>query len=1055
MFFELPVEQQQILFDFIQNHVTSGAQDHVTQKELEIRFGKFIWSKGANGNSTNFKSGVDRMFFYNVKKTFSSKPSSTINTTEEIYKSNEQNYKNNKNYRNFKKIISEDGVITNIQKETIKKYNVFDYDFRISYSNEKQINEEFNTNNMELTIVRNKNRQRFDLEFAYLDLTHVNSDSEETFEIEIEIKNNPENDVTTVYNTVINLICVLLQIRCDNFYVISNREQNDIIKEYKNMVNCNYFVGAQPETLHKEQISNLYKERYSVTDKADGDRCFILIDQNGYLYCLDNNIQNVIRTDLFSHNFKKCLLDAEIIRTNQKIYIYIFDILISNNIDIRENRNFLLCKRIDIIKDIVANITSYSNFSQYEICCKTFIYKNVFLGGELLLNEERVYKNDGLIFTPMDEPYPKTKKWSKLLKWKPAHLNTIDFYAVRIGNSENWELYVQEFSKKPNEVGKIDGNIVLFDISKFDEKIENNNICTYMTTFSDEMIDKTTGEPFKTNTVIEFYWDNDYKKFVPLRTRWDKTNNPKKHGNFISVAKDIWKSINNPITKDFLTKFTVPCNKDIYFERMRRFHNKVKEYLYNTYCNNTNKLLELCSGRGGDLNKWKYNNINIVHGYDISQKNIEECERRVEMAKYSDKYKFYNLDLSTSNAINIVSKNMNTQKYDNICCNFGIHYFFKNKDSFDNIKDILKSTIKKEGYFIVTFMDNKKIEEILGDKKIVYNQINGDIIYYLEKKHDTNTEFDNKLRIVLNGNNILGEGSDEYIINLDNFIKNMKEIGFNVIENKLFSNIYDKFMTNPYNLEQLSDVEKDISFLNRYMVFQFTEKDDNNTLDLNLYNQKNKKIDSDNIFNKKIDLHMNNLSVHKIVDTYDIIDIINCIEYKYYKNKHDNNQIETFDTILDTFSKYNIKNTPIYIDNIYESNIQDSFQMNGIYFTYYKHIIEKGEELLEYDNWYVILHNDMVIWHIPIIEKSQDYTNNQLDEKDVVNKKDDNLDKIVDKNTANKKDDNSNKIDKELIKSIVTNPKVTLKQLKDVLREYNLKISGNKSELIARLGTLL
>ena len=52
---------------------------------------------------------------------------------------------------------------------------------------------------------------------------------------------------------------------------------------------------------------------------------------------------------------------------------------------------------------------------------------------------------------------------------------------------------------------------------------------------------------------------------------------------------------------------------------MRRYHNKIKENLYNTYCKNSNNILELCSGRGGDLHKWIANNIQNVVGYDINQ----------------------------------------------------------------------------------------------------------------------------------------------------------------------------------------------------------------------------------------------------------------------------------------------------------------------------------------------------------------------------------------------------------------------------------------------------
>lgn len=1055
MYFNLGTEQQNVLFDFIKNHMTQNDN----KNELEIRFGKFIW----NGTLSNFKSEIEPQFFYRLKKMFSSRPCEEIITNEYI------------NNQNIKKIVNIKPQNTNdqqkntkyIKKNTINKYNVYDYDFRISHSEEYiyqesekcDIENSFN-NNQDNMIVRNKHRYRFDLDIAYLDFTIVKTDNnKETRELELEIKNN-QNDETLLYNTIMNIICVILQTKYDNFYVIGNKYRNEILNKYKKMTNSNFFIGAQPETLHREQINILYKENYSVTDKADGERCFVFIDENGNIYSIDSNIQNVVVTDLNTLKFQNCLLDAEILRINQKIYLYIFDCLFVNGMDIRENKNFLLKNRIDTVKNIISTVQSYSNFNLYEIHCKKFIYKNVFLGGEILMNNNTFYKNDGLIFTPIDEPYPKTRKWQKLLKWKPNNLNTIDFYAINIGNN-TWQLYVQapfdnqndknknpsDKKQNPSEKHK-NSNVMLFDMSKFEEKTEKEQFCTYETSFGSDLIDPTTGESYLTNTVIEFYWDFNHKKFLPIRTRWDKTINPKKHGNFINVAKDIWKTINNPVTEDFLNKFTVN-NKttDIYFERMRRFHNKVKEYLYNTYCKDSNTLLELCSGRGGDLNKWKYNNIKHVHGYDISQKNIQECEKRVNTAGYNNQYKFFNLDLSEQFTLNTIQTNfkkyLNADKINTACCHFGIHYFFKNKENFDNITRILTSSLEDNGYFIVTFMDNKKLQELLNNESLIYKEQNGEIIYYLKNEtSSTKTEFGNKLRIILNGNNILGEGSDEYIIDSDKFIENMKESGFDIIESNLFENIYEKFLTKYSNLEQLNEPEKDISFLNRYIVFQYHKSKNTQTLHnlSNLSEIKTFKNENENVFETKIDLHFDNLSVYKIVDTYDIIDILNCIEYKYCKTTNTNEQITNWDTILNTLKLYNITYDVNYVDNIYDFNFTKS---NCMYFTYYKHIIEKQDETLEYDNWYIILQNDNIIhnWQYKITDNTQ---------------KPSNIESNINTQSQNETKQSSN-VDIQTQKpsniniDIINNPKVTLKELKDLLRELNLKVSGNKNELIERI----
>ena len=54
---------------------------------------------------------------------------------------------------------------------------------------------------------------------------------------------------------------------------------------------------------------------------------------------------------------------------------------------------------------------------------------------------------DGLIFVPMGLPYPKGTKFKELYKWKPAELNTIDFYARKEKPEKGvaiWKLYVTD-----------------------------------------------------------------------------------------------------------------------------------------------------------------------------------------------------------------------------------------------------------------------------------------------------------------------------------------------------------------------------------------------------------------------------------------------------------------------------------------------------------------------------------------------------------------------------------------------------------------------------------
>jgi hypothetical protein len=120
----------------------------------------------------------------------------------------------------------------------------------------------------------------------------------------------------------------------------------------------------------------------------------------------------------------------------------------------------------------------------------------------------------------------------------------------------------------------------------------------------------------------EFYYDDNPSisaefRWVPLRTRYDKTESvqkqKKKYGNNTDIADAIWNSIQEKITIDDLNRLSNENNynneileikkridaqvvaiekqKDIYYQKMtdfgkplRNFHNYVKSNVIFTYC---------------------------------------------------------------------------------------------------------------------------------------------------------------------------------------------------------------------------------------------------------------------------------------------------------------------------------------------------------------------------------------------------------------------------------------------------------------------------------------
>jgi len=1039
-FFDFGESNTRALFNFLQDALAKNC-------EFEIRFGKFYQDKL---KKYCFDSNVEIESFYNLKNMFENqKMKKTLKKTREFIYQDDNSV--------IKRIVDlDDNSVLIMSKQRVRSYDIYDYDLRMSVAYEKsdvsikQVDD--------FSIIRTKDRTSYELPFGHLDFTIV--EQNDCKRSRIHLKYEIEMEITSLdyKDMIMNYLMVILQKRQDNYYIIPGNEKKRVLYEYKNLVNANYFVGAQPETLHKEKIVNLYKSEYAVTDKADGDRYFMYIDKTGFVYFLDNNLNKILKTDLYS-KYHETIIDGELIKYSNKICFLSFDILLFNGLDLRGKVEYNLKNRLQLLQTVVLESTKSE---YYDLSVKEYYFGNVFSGSKKILDSvsEKIYKNDGLVFTPVNEPYPDTKKWVTLLKWKPCELNTIDFYCKRI-SSENgmgrWNLYIQAPVKNV-ETKRTEK--VLFDIEKLCD--DTSGVTTYETIFSDDLIDETTGETYKSDTVIEFRWDKQLLKFVPLRTRWDKTVNPSKHGNFVKVACDIWNNINNPIEKEYLLKFYSNTNeKDQYFERMRRFHNKVKEFLYNKYCKNVDTLLELCSGRGGDMHKWFYNNVKNVDGYDISFKNIEECKRRYDSSKKITNCNFYKLDLSRDDSVDIIYNNLSRddsvdiiynnlssdKKYDTVCCHFGIHYFFDSEKSLENIINILDTCLKDGGYFVVSFMDNGNLDSLFGDKTTISYEENNEIVYMLERKMNGNSIYGNSLKITLNGNNILGEGSDEWIIDFDNFRNTMLNKGYTCIDTQLFSELY-----NPDLLDlNLLDCEKHISFLNRYCVFQkqkTVSKVEIPVITQQLYNGTTE-------FNfETIDLHQKNISVNRITSLYNIVDIINCIEYKYYKNEITNKTLDdtpenVFQDIVQMFYDLKIEQKPVFISD--PLNFDQYQNDNCIYFTYYKHTIEKktdeNDEMVEYNNWYVVFYNDQLLFTKPQNYQVQDQQiqDQQVQDQQIQDQQ------IQDQQVQDDAGILIENVKKEYFDLKSQNKKITIKIFKELLLKLGLKVSGKREELEDRL----
>jgi SAM-dependent methyltransferase len=313
------------------------------------------------------------------------------------------------------------------------------------------------------------------------------------FELEVEYNQKKKISNQISIDKMFDEVSMLHKIIQQSNFIIDIVKSEEVIKYYKSITNTSptstFLNARQPISFELQYISDMVPNKYAVTDKADGDRFFMVI-YNKHCYMISTNL-NVKDTgiELKTNEYDSTIFDGEYIfipKLNRHIYM-VFDVLFVSGKDIRNETSFFkrivhaetiinkifvfdsqkgfkkgeykinpneefnldkLCKFYE--EDIRKYMSSINNDMQYEkqyplIRCKYFIgatgicrwdiYKFSTIMYKLYTEDKSVncpYILDGLIFQPLEQAYITNPRDSKLseLKWKPPHNNSIDFFVT-------------------------------------------------------------------------------------------------------------------------------------------------------------------------------------------------------------------------------------------------------------------------------------------------------------------------------------------------------------------------------------------------------------------------------------------------------------------------------------------------------------------------------------------------------------------------------------------------------------------------------------------------
>ena len=528
---------------------------------------------------------------------------------------------------------------------------------------------------------------------------------------------------------------------------------------------------------------------------------------------------------------------------------------------------------------------------------------SIFNGCKTILQKEKdnlfEYVIDGLIFTPSyvgvggngsKKTGPLYKStWELSFKWKPPKYNTIDFLVstkkdnvgkdeihsvfqegMDLANGENILQYKTlilncGFDEKKDGYVNPCLDVINDHLPKFEEKENRDtykpvpfqptnpyvpdayycNIALKNNGNGSLAMMTEENEYFDENTIVEFSYDptkQGYWKWVPLRVRYDKTNElrsgiSKNYGNAFRVANSNWHSIHHPITDEMISSglnipFVESIQDDVYYNRvesstntrsLRDFHNLyVKQKLILGVSNTNDTLIDYAVGKGGDFSKWISAKLKFIFGVDVSRDNIENnkdgaCARYLNYRK-KQKYMPGALFVTGNSGLPIRSgKAFSTEKDKQISnaifgqgpkdrtelgegvykhygigeegfhvssCQFAMHYFFESEKTMHTFFQNVAECTKVNGYFIGTCYDGQSVFEVLKKKNrnepfVIYKDDNK--MAEIIKQYDHSSFPENELSLgyaIDVYQESINKVFREYLVNFHYLVRVMENYGF-------------------------------------------------------------------------------------------------------------------------------------------------------------------------------------------------------------------------------------------------------------------------------------
>jgi mRNA (guanine-N7-)-methyltransferase len=268
---------------------------------------------------------------------------------------------------------------------------------------------------------------------------------------------------------------------------------------------------------------------------------------------------------------------------------------------------------------------------------------------------------------------------------------------------------------------------------------------------------------------------------------------------------------------------------------LRSFNNWIKSVLINKYTYFLGRdlsILDICCGRGGDLEKFFRSKIRIYVGSDLAEESLKNAMDRLTKLKnekfkepeYDCKCIFITEDVSDPNN-HLLKKIPQEIYFDLVSCQFAMHYHFENEDRLRAFLTNVTSKLNNGGYFIGTIIDSNVLVKRLRERKTSENKYMdekltfGNEFYsvkFSQKRFPKDQVFGIKYGFYLEDSlDKKDEHGDikyieEFLVIFDVFLKIAEEYGLYLVENMNFTEYYEKSLKNDHYYRLFKKMIRDL-----------------------------------------------------------------------------------------------------------------------------------------------------------------------------------------------------------------------------------------------------